>query len=100
MESDILKQWLSSHRQACGFSPLIDNSLPEKVKIYRGLGSKSRRDGISWTLSKEKAEWFATRFKDNGEVLTAEANKSDILAFLNGRNEQEIIINPKKLKML
>lgn len=42
------------------------NNLPEEINIYRGAESIK---GISWTLSKEKAEWFAKRFEINGTVF-------------------------------
>ena len=68
----------------------VYNKLPEIVKVYRG-GVDDK--GLSWSLSKEKAEWFANRFDFGYEVFEKEINKSDILAYLNGRQEQEIICN-------
>lgn len=68
----------------------VYNKLPEIVKVYRG-GVDDK--GLSWSLSKEKAEWFANRFDFGYEVFEKDINKSDILAYLNGRQEQEIICN-------
>jgi len=64
------------------------NNLPEEITIYRG---SEYIKGISWTLSKEKAEWFAKRFEINGKVFEKTVNKSDCLCYLNHREEQEII---------
>ena len=68
------------------------NSLPETVTIYRGYIEGKNKRGFSYTLSKEKAEWFAKRYWNEGEVLTRTVNKSDIFAYTNERGEQEIII--------
>ena len=76
----------------------VYKSLPNKIRIYRGA---SDRSGLSWTLSKEKAEWFAerneywTRSLNNNtkqQVFTREISKKKVYAYLNGRKEEEIII--------
>ena len=64
------------------------NNLPEEITIYRGAESIK---GISWTLSKEKAEWFAKRFEINGTVFEKTVKKSDCFCYLNERQEEEII---------
>ena len=75
------------------------NSLPQVIIIYRGLqGSKAKIRGLSWTLSKDKARWFATRWKNENKVYQAEINKEDIFMYTNDRNENEVVINPTKLK--
>lgn len=70
------------------------------VTIYRGVGSEKYRDGISWTLAKSKAEWFATRFTDNGIVYSAKVKSKDILYYISERGEEEIIVDPKKLMQI
>jgi hypothetical protein len=64
------------------------NNLPEEITIYRGAESIK---GISWTLSKENAEWFAKRFEINGTVFEKTVKISDCFCYLNEREEQEII---------
>ena len=64
------------------------NELPSTITIYRG-GVDDK--GYSWTLDKEKAEWFANRFNFDYEVFEKTINKSDVFAYLNDRNESEII---------
>jgi hypothetical protein len=68
-------------------------NLPETVEIYRGCTNKLNEDGISWTLNRDKAEFFANRFSKGGLVLSKQINKSDIIAVFNGRGEAEVICN-------
>jgi len=43
--------------------------LPEKLTVYRGVTSHNAKNikALSWTLNRDKAEWFAHRF---GEDVT------------------------------
>ena len=68
-------------------------NLPEIVEIYRGCVNGINEDGISWTLNRDKAEFFANRFSKGGIVLSKQINKSDIIAVFNGRGESEVIVN-------
>ena len=67
--------------------------LPNKVWIYRGGSDK---DGLSWSLSKEKATWFKQRNEhftgQPMEVFSKQVHKNRIFAFLDGRGEKEIIL--------
>ena len=65
----------------------VFDNLPKKITIYRG-GSE---DGLSWTLDKKKASWFANRFNRNLSVFTKSVDKSNCLCYLGERNEDEII---------
>lgn len=78
------------------------SELPDKITIYRGLTTFNARNvkALSWTVDKRKAEWFAHRFGENGTVYTAQIKKADVLAFFMGRNESEIVLNPKKLEQI
>ena len=78
----------------------ILEELPEKVTIYRGIRDEEYMKGFSWTLSKNKGIWFAKRFDtDNQILLETVIDKKDILCYTNERNEEEVIINPKKLNV-
>ena len=69
-------------------------NLPSKFTIYRGC-SYENENGISWTLDKDKAEFFANRcstFGRKGKVIYREIDKKNTVALLLGRNEQEIIV--------
>ncbi len=76
--------------------------LEETVTVYRGVTSYNARNvkALSWTLDKKKAEWFAHRFGEQGTVYQAQISKGNILAIFTGRNESEVILNPKKLEQL
>jgi hypothetical protein len=64
------------------------------LTLYRGT-SEDLDAGMSWTLDKNKAEWFAKRFnKDTPVVLETVVKASEVYAYYTGRNEQEIVINP------
>lgn len=73
------------------------DSLPDEFTVYRGIGSKTNQKGISYTLNLEQAEWFANRFQQDGYVLTGTVKKKDVLAYLNGREEQTVLIEPKNI---
>lgn len=72
-------------------------SLPNKMIAYRGgLGDKTEF-GLSWTLSREMAEWFAGRWRGMSEadgeeprLFAAEVHKSDVLLAFAG--EKEVVI--------
>jgi len=73
--------------------------LDDTVTIYRGLTSHNAKNikAMSWTLNYDTASWFAHRFDEDGTVYEASIDKSNILALFNGRNESEIIVDPKHL---
>ena len=73
--------------------------LDDPVTVYRGVTSRNAKNvkALSWTLNRETAEWFAHRFGENGTVYEAQIPKSHIYAFFNGRNESEVIVDPKYL---
>lgn len=77
----------------------IFKDLPETITIYRGLqGPKAKVRALSWSLSYEKALWFAKRFNYNGKLYKTQISKSDIYAYDNSMGEEEIIVKPFKLK--
>ena len=55
---------------------------------------------MSWAASFEKANWFSTRFREAGDpaVFRAVVPESKVLAYFNGRNEQEFIVMAEHLK--
>ena len=74
--------------------------LPDEPEIYRGVTEKNKDNirAMSWTMKQETAEWFAKRFGSKGKVYRAKVRKEDILAVFLGRNESEVIVDPKNLK--
>ena len=82
----------------------ILDDLPDEVTIYRGYDLNNSK-GWSWTLSEEKAEWFANRWRKayperKRRVATGKVRKKDIIAYFDGRNEKEIVVNPQKVKAI
>ena len=75
--------------------------LPNDLTVLRGCNSKEAETndfGISWTTERRVAEFFAFRFENHdGRVYGMDIDKRDILAFFNGRNEFEVIVNPYNL---
>ena len=77
------------------------NALPGSgpFTLYRGVGGNGRARhvrGLSWTASLEKAKWFANRAAwfhlSKPAVYRTVANESDVLAYINGREEQEFVV--------
>ena len=61
----------------------IFDTLPDIVDVYRGCNRKNEK-GISWTLSKKKAEWFANRFDEGGsKVIQKKVKKERIIFYTN-----------------
>lgn len=104
--SDISKKEMVSLFKKANKQYLMDEDdyqtyveLPEKVIIYRGVRHSKYKNELSWTLDKDTAIWFAQRFEsDNYIIYEVEIDKKDIFAYFNEREEEEIIIDPYKLK--
>ena len=78
------------------------NSLPDVIILYRGVTTynKNRKKAMSWTDDKEKALWFANRFKsDEKELWTITVPKSQILACFNYENEFIVDMFSTKIKV-
>jgi hypothetical protein len=67
--------------------------LPSEIIIYRGIREDHTVNGMSWTLDRDKAIWFATSNSGPHVLLTARAKKADAHALLLGREENEIVID-------
>lgn len=81
-------------------SDIDDLSDENTVTIYRGVKVNNYR-GLSWTVDKSVAEWFARRFRYDGDkcyVFTGRISKKDILALFNSRNEKEVVCDYRKIK--
>lgn len=76
--------------------------LEDTLTVYRGVTSYNgnRIKALSWTTDRETAEWFAHRFHEEGTVYEAEISKEHIYALFNGRNESEVIVDPRYLMNL
>lgn len=76
-------------------------ALPDTVKIYRGVAvGRAEQQGLSWTCNYETAKWFSQRFDradEKGYIIKGEIAKKDIFAYLNDRDEDEILCNSNKV---
>ncbi len=93
------ENWLSilgeiDHSAFMGESWPAFLALPDKLTVYRGESSaiKTIGHGLSWSLSQERAEWFAANHCEEGRVVSAVVNKEDILFFTNEREEEEVVL--------
>lgn len=86
------------------------DSLPQKITIYRGCSKKeikSKKLRYSWTLNKSVAEFFAFEYinlafeksiykdKSQYDVIERIIDKSEILAYFDRREEDEILYFPQ-----
>jgi hypothetical protein len=74
----------------------ILRALSQEVTIYRGCQKGINEDGLSWTLDKSKAKFFANRFGKKGIILERTISKNDIVAVLLGRGESEVVCEVNK----
>ena len=79
------------------------SEMPDELLVYRGMSvqeAESRNYGVSWTLSEEKAEFFAFEYKAldpissslEKTVVSKSIKKSDIIAYVQERDEEEVIV--------
>lgn len=89
---DNLDTWLELLEPLTGTDPWGSvNQLPDgKFKIYRG----GNKEGVSWTLDRTQAQWFAGRWQENHPVWEATVTRDDVIGYYNGRGEKEVIVYP------
>lgn len=65
--------------------------------IYRGSTEKSTTldKAYSWTLRRDVAKFFATRFESTGIIYQGKVHKDKIKAYINGRDEEEVLVFPE-----
>jgi hypothetical protein len=97
-----LTMWLAAYHRNHGMvvdgKPLLDQPV---IIVYRGQDADAPL-GIAWTTSKCVAKKFtrgaATRQGNrDGVVIQGTVKREDILAYLTGRNEFEIIVDPTRV---
>lgn len=78
--------------------------LPDEVTIWRGVRHRTHwLKGLSWTMDKERAVWFAHRLatkKNRPVVVKGLVAKSRILSYFDGRNESEVVAFGKDVTIL
>ncbi len=90
--------------QAAGFvSDQDDVTAPTEVlTVYRGVQGYGSPRGLSWTTDLDKAVWFARRwpYLPLGTVWAAEVPPKHVLGMFHGREEAEVVVNPRGLRNL
>ena len=68
----------------------------DALTLYRGAPAR-HRGGLAWTASREMAEWFATRNRDqfgwDAKVWTAAVEPWRLLAHIDDRREEEYVVD-------
>lgn len=72
--------------------------LPATIQVYRGCRPHNK-DGWSWTISKEVAKGFATRYGMKGQILSGTVAKDHVVAFFDRRGEEEILVDPMHVRL-
>ena len=89
--------------------PIVDaftdiNNLEPQMTIYRGIRGENvdkTRLGYSWSLDEEVAWKFATGdSKCHGYIFSGNVQRDKIIAYFNGRNEQEIVVFPTDVECI
>jgi hypothetical protein len=75
------------------------------VTVYRGGDPRTVRDGIAWTTNPKIATKFARGAGErvprmDGVVIRGRVKYENILAYLTGRGEAEVITEPKNVQFL
>lgn len=70
------------------------------ITVYRGVGSKSTPPdkAYSWTIDIGTVAFFASRFSEAGDIYTGKVHIKDVIAYIDSRNEKEILALPEKVK--
>jgi hypothetical protein len=68
------------------------------LQVYRGGPPAGLTKGIAWTLDPKTAQQFAAgagaRVQQHGIVIGGTVKRGDVIAFITGRNESEVIVDP------
>ncbi len=106
-DPDFLRVWKDAYaaNRALGKGYLRDGGpIPGRmteITVYRGQ-DRGEPDGIAWSTRQEVAEKFAsgaaTRQRDReGVLLEALVSRNRVMAYITGRSEYEVILDPQSL---
>lgn len=73
------------------------------VTIYRGEGDRNIdfTQAFSWTTDINVANFFATRLSsNNARIIKAKVKRSNIIEYINNREEREVLIKPENVEVL
>jgi len=106
-DRDLWREMFNSYRDTDALSRTRTHLIKEGVEeitLYRGMGSaevnrkKTGNWGMSWTLDRDIAVWFARRYRGvyKGTPAVAEArfNVRSVFCYMPERGEQEVVADP------
>lgn len=64
--------------------------MPETFEVYRATNGEND-GGLSWTVSKEYAEWYKQAYNKE-KVICRTVNRKEVFAFIERNQEAEIVI--------
>ena len=78
----------------------VFTELPDTITVFRGVTDFNKKNykGLAWSRELRVATWFAGRFGEHGTVYRATIDKQYVLAYFGGRNEAEVVVDPRHLK--
>jgi hypothetical protein len=94
-QGDVWQRWLMDADERAAFA-----SLPDPAPALRGYSLDGRERGFSWTTDYQCAEKFAHRFSMLGgeaRVVAGTVPKSNVIAYLLGRRESEVLTLPESV---
>lgn len=73
--------------------------LKGPLVIYRGINQPNHNpNGMSWSLDRDKALWFAKRLSPRGpRLLRGQVMPDAVFAYFVGRGENEVVVDPTKV---
>lgn len=79
-------------------------AMPDVIEVYRGYTHPDGLRGMSWTVDREQAIWFAQRFAmmegRAPHLATGHVRKGDVFAYFNRRSESEIVALPDAVEIV
>jgi hypothetical protein len=91
----------NTRRQFVPSDQQVPRHLPSLIPIWRGC-SRRRVKGFSWSLNRSVAEGFARGHREirvpNAVIASANIPKRAVYFVANERKEEELVINPAKLR--
>ena len=79
---------------------MVPEWFPESMRVYRGVNMGGSPYGMSWTVVRDIARWFADRFGDDGEVYELEVPRENVLAYIEERGENEVVVDTRGIEHL
>jgi hypothetical protein len=78
------------------------DALPATIAVWRGC-ARGRERGLSWTVDRAVAEGFARGkrcINRDPTLVRADIPRQHVFAVFTDRNEQEVVLDPRRLRRL